>query len=491
MISNPLLFSYLIGCLVFLTSSSSNHHCKDFHALNFKTTTPVKYLVIIYPENASFDHFFGTYPHALNPKGQPKFKPKPFTPTVNGLSNALLTLNQNLTNPFRLDRSQAATCRPAHSYTLLQTAAHAGLLDHFEEVNPLCANVMGYFDGNTVTALWNYAQRFAMSDNFHSTTFTPSTPGHINLISGQTHGAIPTDLAPFTTAGTLIDDADPAFDDCSEIATVALTGLNVGNLLNAKKITWGYFQGGFADCAQTHLGSEGVYVKDYIPHHAPFQYYQSTSNPGHLPPSSIEMIGFQDQANHLYDLKDFWAAAKNHQIPAVSFLKPPAYQDGHPGYSDPLALQTFLVKTINILQQLPEWPYMAIFIAWDDSGGWYDHAMSPIINDSQTSYDNLVSPGNSGDRPPMGGYQGRLGYGLRVPCLLISPFAKINYVDHTVTDQTSLLKFMEDNWHLGRIGDFSFDEQAGTLFNLFDFKNPHYKPLLLNSKTGLIIKKKD
>ena len=109
--------------------------------------------------------------------------------------------------------------------------------------NPI--QVMGYYDGNTVTALWNYAQHFAMSDNFYTTNFGPSTPGHINLISGQTHGVIPEDIKDTVSNGTLIGDPDATFDDCSVDQTIAFTGKNIGNLLNEKGVTWGWFQGGF------------------------------------------------------------------------------------------------------------------------------------------------------------------------------------------------------------------------------------------------------
>lgn len=485
--------SFVMGSSSSSSSSELSLSCphKPFHALKYSTETPIKYVVVIYPENCSFDHFFGTYPHAENPPGEPKFKPKKNTPPINGLTKALVKHNTNQIAPFRLSRSQAATCNPAHDYTLLQEAAHGGLMDQFDQVNPHCPVVMGYFDGNTVTALWNYAQRFSMSDNFHSTTFTPSTPGAINLISGQTHGAVPPNLTVdgliYTIEGSIINDAEPFFDRCSGNIKVKMKGRNVGNLLNKKNVTWGWFQGGFSDCKREHIGSDGKPVKDYNVHHEPFQYYKSTSNQKHLRPSSVCAIGFQDQANHQYDLTDFWAAAAIHQLPAVSFLKPAAYQDGHPGYSDPLALQTFLVKTINRLQKLPEWEQMAVIIAWDDAGGWYDHDFPAIINQSHTAADALLGPGDAG-QPPPGAYEGRLAYGIRTPFLLISPFAKKNYVDHSLTDQTSILRFIEDNWNLGRIGDQSFDEVAGSLLNMFDFKNPHYKPLLLDPDTGKVKK---
>ena len=87
--------------------------------------------------------------------------------------------------------------------------------------------------------------------------------------------------------------------------------------------------GGKADCGPTHNNTAHKSVKDYSAHHEPFQYYKSTANPHHLPPSSIAMIGKTDRANHQYDLSDFWNAVAIHNMPSVSFLKAPRYQDGH------------------------------------------------------------------------------------------------------------------------------------------------------------------
>src|SRR5262249_49357344 len=150
------------------------------------------------------------------------------------------------------------------------------------------------------------------------------------------------------------------------------------------------------------------------------------------------------------------------------FLKAPGYQDGHAGYSDPLAEQTFVVNTINALMALPQWSQTVIIIAYDDSDGWYDHVFGPIVNPSNTSEDVLTGASSCGSSVP-GAYQGRCGYGPRLPLLVISPFAKPNFVDHTITDQASILRFIEDNWGLGRIGDQSFDERAGSLANMFNF----------------------
>jgi phospholipase C len=240
-------------------------------------------------------------------------------------------------------------------------------------------------------------------------------------------------------------------------------------------------------CGAHHVGLAGddavTTSGDYIPHHEPFQYYKSTNNLHHLPPTSVASIGSTDQANHQYDTSDFFAALAAGNMPAVSYLKAPAYQDGHAGYSSPIDEQTFLVNTINTIMQSPFWSSTAIVIAYDDSDGWYDHVLGPIVNQSATSDDNLNGAGlcGSGTASP---YQSRCGYGPRQPLLVISPFAKVNFVDHTVTDQSSILQFIEDNWSLGRIGDNSADAYAGTLMNMFKFTNPPARAVMLDPTTG-------
>ncbi len=455
------------------------------------TTTPIKHLVVIFQENVSFDHYFATYPVAANPPGEPPFVAADNTPSVNGLNESLLAPNNpNSVQPFRFDRSQYETSSQDHGYTHEQQAYDHGLMDMFVEKTGRCCGpngepggqVMGYYDGNTVTALWNYAQHFAMSDNSYSTGFGPSTVGAINLVSGQTHG-FATTSPEVSATGTIFSDPQPTGDICDTRDTTTQaptsTDKNIGDLLNAKGVTWGWFQGGFreapgaATCTVTHANKAGVVSKDYIPHHEPFQYYRSTQNLQHLPPTSVDLIGQSDQANHQYDLTDFWAAVDNGTMPAVSFLKPPGYLDGHAGYSDPLDEQEFLVNTINRLERTQYWHDTAVVIAYDDSDGWYDHQMGPIVNQSQDPATDALRGADCGTRADaqhtLGGYQDRCGYGPRQPLLIISPYAKVNFVDHTVTDQTSILRFIEDNWQTGRIGDGSLDVKAGSLLNMFSF----------------------
>ncbi|MEI9967530.1 MAG: alkaline phosphatase family protein [Terracidiphilus sp.] len=502
-----------------------------------ETSTPIKHVVIIFQENVSFDHYFATYPIATNPGGEPRFFALPGTPTVNGLTNALLTSNPNksnpvnatgATNPFRLDRTQAATADQDHDYTPEQQAFDHGLMDAFPfsvgtagpppTGSPIFATTgltMGYYDGNTVTAYWNYAQRYAMSDNSYDTNFGPSTDGAVNLISGQLNG-VTDDVDPGgATIGdgngglTLISDADPVGDVCSTTSgeRVQFGGTNIGDLLNAKGITWGFFEGGFNLSTVNANGSTGckrsttstvtnTNKADYIPHHQPFQYYKSTANPTHARPSSTSTIGYTDAANHQYDINDFFTAVSAGNFPAVSYLKAPGYEDAHAGYSDPLDDQTFVVNTINFLEKQPEWNSTAVIIAYDDSDGWYDHQIGPIVNQSTTAADMLSGTGACGDGatalPGVSSStdhaQGRCGYGPRLPLLVISPWARHNYVDHTVTDQSSVLRFVEDNWLGGeRIGEGSFDALAGPINNMFDFNRDPFQisdRVILSPSTG-------
>ncbi|HEX4586207.1 MAG TPA: alkaline phosphatase family protein [Burkholderiaceae bacterium] len=477
----------------------------------FATQTPIKHLIVIFQENVSFDHYFATYPSARpNADGSAYFgKPSQSTPRANTLQSAgLLGNNPNGADPFRIDRSVPVTCDQDHTYSDEQFAFDGGLMDRFlvhscHDPKLGVNSTLGYYDGNTVTALWNYAQHYAMSDNSFGTSFGPSTPGLLNLVAGTTFEATVTNglspngyIAGAATSGAVIGDADPDGDVCSnpKRTQITMSGLNIGDVLNAAGIPWGAFMGGFDDCAQTHHNVSGASAgTDYIPHHAFFQYWHSTQNARHLPPASDALIGHQDQANHQYDLKRLFTVIARHDLPAVSFVKAPAYQDGHAGYSDPLDEQTFLVHTINALQRSGQWDSAAIVIAYDDSDGWYDHVMGPVVFQSKVADDQLLGSGSCGapkPNDPAGGAQnGRCGYGPRLPLLVISPWVRSNTIDHRVTDQSSIIRFIEDNWGLPRIGHGSADAVAGALDGLFHFEaGPRAPRLILDESTGAIVR---
>ena len=516
------------------------------HDRGVQTATPIKHLVVIFNENVSFDHYFATYPDATNPAGEPRFTARRGTPQVNNLlGDNLLTKNPNLnplngtgaTNPFRLDRTQAATADQNHAYTAEEQAYDSGKMDLFPlHTGSVTAGgvgafgtkgqVMGYYDGNTVTALWNYAQHFAMSDNAYTDTYGPSTPGALEVVAGQTDGlqlVASTKSSYYVADGqggyTMINDVDPGYDVCSSTTNQGMMlGKNIGDLLNAKNIPWGGFMGGFdlnvanangtTGCGRSTFSSVvNQTVTDYIPHHNWFQYFKSTANPTHALPNSIAAVGHThdadgtvDPANHEYDLRDFYASVEAGNFPAVSFLKAPAYQDGHGGYSDPLDEQAFVTKVINFLQTRPEWRDTAVIVTWDDSDGWYDHAYAnPASPSFDTKADQLNGPGACGTGTPPNGLSGkpvngRCGPGTRLPFLVISPYAKANYVSHAYISQASVVRFIEDNWlHGERIGGGSFDATTGSIMDMFDFSRGHHRnrKLFLSTDTGTPIDRDD
>jgi len=605
-----------------------------------ETKTPIKHIVVIFQENVSFDHYFGTYPYAANTDGNP-FVARPGTPAVNGLlpatessipsslqhSTNLIATNPNAARPARLDSSPTGlawnregllTCDQDHNYSDEQKSFNKGGMDQFVQAVGTASGttpfglpcdptfVMDYYDGNAVTGLWNYAQRYAMSDNSFGTTFGPSAPGAINLASGDTGGIDPVHMAGSVTIATstapnaditadgkggfsLTSDAQPYWDDCSTRDAVALTGTNIGDELNQAGLSWGWFQGGFRPTAGflqnaagqstatfipdefansgfqnnvAHSSNQGLcdavhavgaafggngqwgYKDDYIAHHEPFQYYASTANPHHLTlttssrgqdmltgPDSLSTVGLDTQSfsgaygvgpqfntpNHNYDTSDFdqlVAAINAHQLPAsalpaVTFLKAPGYEDGHAAYSDPEDEQVFLVDEINALMKSPDWPSTAVVINYDDSDGWYDHVYSGVTNGSLSAADNLtntVTGAISATNPtsqqcgpspqtttPLGGQQGRCGFGPRLPMMVISPCAKSNYVDHNLSNQASVLNFIEYNWNLGAISG-SFDQAQSAidktenvpfdLAGIFDFSKCTNPAVLLDPVTG-------
>ena len=533
-----------------------------------KTKTPIKHLIVVLNENRSFDHYFGTYPNAINPEGEPIFEPAKNTPrNINNLlsSPALLDNNPNANpnvvpsngatvtqpsnganaaNPFRLDRTQADTAGQNHSYGPEQKAYDAGKNDLFPlDVGSGTAGaagafgtkgqVMGFFDGNTVTAYWNYAQNFAMSDNAWGDTFGPSTPGLLEMFAGQTNGMVPgvgtsgNELPDGQGGFTLIGDVDPTFDICSRGTSVSSTAKNIGDLLNAADIPWGSFYGGFnlqtindngssgcsgvnsqgvvtANAGRSHVSAvTGRTVNDYIQHHIWTQYFASTANPNHLRPTSTKAIGYTnvpgtnkiDPANHNYDLNDFFTTVGSGNFPAVSFIKMEAYQDEHPGNSNSLDAQAGFVKLVNFLMEQPDWDSTAVILAYDDSDGWYDHAFAPTTQASFSAQDALTAPGQCGvpgvTPVPLGvkglPVAGRCGPGTRLPFMVISPYAKQNYVSHVFITQASIPQFIEDNWLKGeRLGGGSFDATTGSIMDMFDFTQKKSTRLILDPTFGTV-----
>ncbi len=173
-------------------------------------------------------------------------------------------------------------------------------------------------------------------------------------------------------------------------------------------------------------------------------------------------------------------------------MKAPVYETGHPATSDPIDEQNWIVNEVNSIEQLPTWDSTAIFITYDDSDGWYDHVYSGVSNPSDTTADSLTGKDACGTVPagqttiPLYNQEGRCGFGPRLPLIVISPWAKQNYVSTVETTQSSIVGFIEDNWNLGEIPG-SFANVSNPLNDLFNFnatRSELASPLFLDPSTG-------
>jgi phospholipase C len=201
------------------------------------------------------------------------------------------------------------------------------------------------------------------------------------------------------------------------------TNPTIGDRLNDAHLTWAWYSGGWDEaCA-------GTPDKSFQFHHQPFAYYANYAD------------GTKGRADHLLDESAFIAAAQNGNLPAVSFVKPLGNENEHPGYSNVSSGEHHAVDLINAIRNGPQWKDTAIFVTYDENGGFWDHVPPPVVD----------------------GW----GPGTRVPAIVISPYARKHFVDHTVYDTTSILAFIEHRWNLPPLS--SRDANAADLTKAFDF----------------------
>lgn len=614
-----------------------------------ETKTPIKHVILILSENVSFDNMFGTYPIAQNTDGIPFF-PLPGTEvpdnllTIDPLTGGnYLTTNRNVgqtgvgkVNPQRLAYNQVLTNFESNGYTRLQLDVNNGLMNHFvlNQTTPAPiisfvsphppfdatygrgANiVMDYWDGNTFTGMWNYAQYYSMSDHCFTTGYGESVVGGINWGSGNNSEIVPEfphlkidvnllniisdgfsanpQLPPIPPGTKFIEWGDllATFNNvalynwvfakgdlsilefllfwfvdvpASVRATITFPGVsgvvefaqqftanninpkhkNIGDRLNQKKITWGAFRGGWLP-KQSKLDPNAIVLpySEFFPPdviaqlqaimpefnnlvillHAsvnptppqgapfgvftifdivgpqpdygniqPFDYFASTSNPHILPYSHLKNVGKTDQANHNYDIDDFYNALDIGVLPAVSYVRLPVYQSGHPKESDAVDHQIGVVNLVNRIMSSPFWEDTVIFLQWDECNGNYDHKPPLLVRSSAWNVNPAIDPkGQIARRGAKAGItkaQLRAGYAPRIPFIVISPWAKQNHISHTLTDQTSIIRFIEKNWCLCPLGNCSYDCIAGSLKDLFDFnpKRVLAPKVFLNPFTGQV-----
>jgi len=356
--------------------------------------SPIKHVIIIMEENHTFDNYFGTYPGVNGLNGstsQPLYASAP--PTVFPFHLRGLTLSQDF----------------CHNWTCAHRAYDNGKLDGF--VAAAGSNLtMGYFDYNQIPYYWDYASQYVLLDNFYSSVMGPSLPNHLYLIAGQSGG-----FTGSSTGGRIDFTSGLVYNS-------TFYSKPIFEELQAQNISWRYYAGGYSA------------LNNWNPVPA-FSAFRSNSA----------------WAKNLEDPSNFAADVKSGQLASVVWMMPRLDNESEHAPYDVSVGEHIVVRAINALMQSSYWNSTAIFITFDDYGGWYDHVPPPQVDG--------------------------LGYGFRVPCLVISPYAKQGLIDHVQADFASLLKFVETIYSLQPLS--TRDSDASNLMEAFDFAQSPRAPLIL------------
>jgi phospholipase C len=416
----------------------------------------LKHIVIIYLENHSFDNLYGEFPGAdgLTNAGATGTQ-------VDLTGTPFATLPQppgtqfpaNLANaPFSIEQFVPADMNTpdlVHRFYQEQVQIDGGKMDKFAAVSDAKGLVMGYYH-TAGLPLADEARRYTLCDNFFHAAFGGSFLNHIWLIAARAPGfpsapaAIVTQLdangLPTTGHDGSVTPDGYAVNTIFSVnqphpSTIAADRLlpnqtfpTIGDRLSARKISWVWYSGGWDDA----LAGQPDPLFQF--HHQPFIYFANYAD------------GKAAKAEHLRDEKEFIAAARSGTLPAVSFVKPLGEVNEHPGYTNVLDGERHTEELINAVRNGPDWKNTAIIITYDEHGGFWDHVAPPVVD--------------------------RWGPGARVPTLIISPFARVGFIDHRQYDTSSILAFIEHRWSLEPLADR--DAAADDLTAAFDFEHgPH------------------
>lgn len=419
----------------------------------------IRHIVVIYLENHSFDNLYGLFPGADGLANAPEETMRQ-TDRQGGVYATLPKVMNtekkppvpderfpsDLPNrPFEISQYVAIDQKigdPLHRFYQHQAQINGGRMDRFAAVSDAGGLAMGYYDGRKLP-LWEYAEKYTLADRFFQAAFGGSLLNHFWLVCACTphHDDPPAEsIVVLNEKGELIKDGvftpdgyavntiqtmqtphSPKITDPRRLLPPQ-TFPTIGDRLSEKKISWAWYSGGWNDAIAGKADESFQY------HHQPFAYFERYAQ------------GTRERARHLKDETDLLKAIEKGNLPAVSFYKPIGAHSEHPGYADLLAGEMQAVAVIRKIEQSRLWRNSVIIVTYDEYGGFWDHVPPP--------------PGD------------RWGPGNRVPTIVISPFAKRGYVDHTFYDGTSILKFIETRFDLKPLGER--DAKANDLLNALD-----------------------
>jgi phospholipase C len=419
----------------------------------------IQHVIVIYQENWSFDSLYGKFPgadgiaNAGEQIGQLKKDGTPYTALPQPLDTSK--------NPPIADRRFPATL-PVAPYDAAQYVPpdqktgdivnralqeerqiNGGKMDGFVAWSENGGLAMSYYDA-TDLPVGRLAQQYTLADRFFHSAFDGSLFNHFWLICSCTpvwtnapanlviqldtqgvvrkHGSVTPDGYVVHTVYSANRPYPASIKDPAQLMP-PLTMPTIGDRLSEKGISWAWYSGGWNDAVAGRPDPLFQF------HHQPFNYFARYAE------------GTAARAEHLKDIEDFLAALRTGSLPAVTFVKPIGSDNEHPGYTDLLQGQQYVANLVKAVQESAVWKDTVIIITYDEAGGRWDHVPPP-----------------RGDR---------WGPGVRVPAIIISPYSKRHFVDHTTYETVSILKFIETRWSLAPLS--SRDAAANNLLNAFDF----------------------
>jgi phospholipase C len=419
----------------------------------------IEHIVVLYLENRSFDHLYGAFPGSnglanagaaaiqVDSNEQPyaflppplDLRPKPPVPYA--------AIAERLPNgPFSLDRyyrPEQQLGSLIHAFYQQQAQINGGKMNRFAQVSDAKGYAMGYWDASGLM-LWDYAKRYTLADAFFHAAFGGSFLNHFWLVCACTplypnaparivakvdaSGAMVSDGA-VTPDGYAVNTLEPVNGphnlhlDAAHLLPVQ-TLPTIGDRLSEKGIPWAWYSGGWRE-AEAGTLKPGTFSY----HHQPFAYF------ARFQPGTV------DRTTHLKDLQDFIGDIDRGTLPAVAFYKPRRGINQHPSASDVVSSDRHAGEVLQRLEKSPQWSKMLVIVTYDENGGFWDHVAPPVRD--------------------------RFGPGVRVPTILVSPFAKRGFVDHTSYDTTSILKLIETRFELAPLTPA--DAGADPMLNALQF----------------------
>ena len=403
----------------------------------------INHIIVLYLENRSFDNLYGLFSGAdgisnagpaatqVDRDGKPYDKLPPVLNTNFKPPKVDDRFPTDLPNdPFRSEPYaglEQTTGDAWHRYYQEQLQIDGGKMDKYVAWTDAGGLVMSYFDGSPAP-LWDYAQKYTLMDHFHHAAFGGSFLNHILMICAcaPRYDNAPAGLvAQLDDKGELVKDGQVTPDGFAVNTLFPLNGphpakanpalflplqnaVTIGDRLDEKGVDWAWYAGGWKEAVAGHPGPLFQF------HHQPFAYFVHYA------------MGTPGFAAHLKDETDFISGIEKGELPSVVFFKPSGEDNEHPGYTSVLAGEYHTALLIRLIEKSPLWKDSMIIVTYDENGGMWDHVAPPKID--------------------------RWGPGTRVPTIVISPFAKKGFIDHTVYDTTSILKLIESRYGLAPLG---------------------------------------